>query len=475
MDAVMQLYLLIFFVMGEQALFALLFHFVHIPLGLISLGITNALVGAALFYFKGKTGHQEFERISLIDILSVIFLSAVTIGICLYMWMPSLEMSFLSLDGKEVHCMLSETIAKTENYENPQYFEALNGALVMQIFHAFIDGDDGYYKAHMFSQIVIQWMSAFGFYALCKTYTTKRKHDWMAGVLTFFYVVGYPLFIAYFGFAYFGTIVNMVAAIFLLYRLMHQEKVNPWFSYGMLNLMLFSMFVCYSFFIPFVFPPLFVALWFDEVEKEGRIISLKMIRKEFQVFLLPCIFGMINSYSNLSQLGDGGGITNNGGCYVDLYSNFLRLLPWAAMGMVVIWKKNKHDILNLELVWSLIALFAMFYFNHHGKISLYYVSKIYNILWLLFFVYIFASFCELREKCPTALVGMAALIVVSWLIAHTSLFNTVSSSNPDIYAPIHADYHALYPDVYWYNANMVEVVHNSSKAQAKERLNSENN
>ena len=359
MAPVPMVYLLIFFIMGEQALFALVFHFVHIPIGLLSLAITNGLLGGVIYYFKGKLGHQEYEPITIGDVFSVAFFSFVTIGFCVYMWGWDLQMSFLSLDGKDVHCMLSETIAKTGNYENPQYFEALNSALWMQIFRVFIPGDNGYYKAHMLSQFVIQWLSAFGFYALAKTYIKDHKHDYLAGILCFFYSAGYPLFIAYFGFAYFGTIVNMVAAIFVMYRLMHQEAINKWVSYGMLNLMLFSMFACYSFFIPFVFPPLFVAMWFDEVQKEGKLISLKMIRKEFQIFLLPIIVGMANSFSNLSQLGDGGGITNNGGCYVDVYSNFLRILPLAVVGMIVVWKKNKHDILGLEMVWSFICFFGM--------------------------------------------------------------------------------------------------------------------
>lgn len=473
MQPVLTAYLLIFFLMGEQALFALLYHFVHIPIGLISLGISNVLLGGVIFYFKGKVGRQEYERLSVGDIFSVIFFTVITLWFCTYMWGWDLIMSFLSLDGKDVHCMLSETIAKTGNYENPQYFEALNSALWMQIFRVFIDGDEGYYKAHMLSQVVIQWLSAFGFYAVAKTYTENKKHDYLAGILTFFYAAGYPLFIAYFGFAYFGTIVNMIAAIFLIYRMMHKEEVEKWFSYGMLNLMLFSMFACYSFFIPFVFPPLFVALWFDEVKKEGKLFSLKMVRKEFQVFLLPCVIGMINSFSNLSQLGEGGGITNNGGCYVDIYSNFLRILPLAVVGMVVVWKKNKHDILGLQLVWSFVCLIGMIYFNHHGKISLYYVSKIYNILWLVFFVYIFVTLCELRDKVPTALGAIAVLIIASFLISKSPIPGMIADDNPEIYAPIHADYHGIYPDVYWYNQSMMEVVHNSTTAERKQRQNNQ--
>lgn len=471
MQPVLTVYLLIFFLMGEQALFALLFHFVHIPIGIISLGITNILLGGVIFYFKRKLGRQEYEMLSAGDIFSVAFFTFVTVGICAYMWGFDLLMSFLSLDGKDVHCMLSETIAKTGNYENPQYFEALNSAVWMQMFRVFIPGDDGYYKAHMLSQYVIQWLSAFGFYAVAKTYAKNKKDDFLAGILSFFYVVGYPLFIAYFGFAYFGTIVNMTAAIFLVYRLLHKEQVEKWFAYGMLNILLFSMFACYSFFIPFVFPPLFVALWFDEVVKEKRILSLKMIRKEFQVFLLPCIIGMLNSFSNLSQLGDDGGITNNGGCYVDVYSNFLRILPLAVVGMILVWKKNKHDILGLELVWSIVCLFGMIYLNHHGKISLYYVSKIYNILWLLFFVYIFVSFCEFREKVPAVLWGLAVLVLASFLISKSPVPGMIAEDNPEIYAPIHADYHGIYPDVYWYNQSMIEVVHNSTSAERKQRQN----
>ena len=470
MAPVVTLYLLIFFLMGEQALFALLYHFVHIPIGLISLGISNALLGGLVYYFKGKLGCQEYEKVLIGDIFSVIFFTVIAVWFCTYMWGWDLIMSFYSLDGKEVHCMLSETIAKTGNYENPQYFEALNSALWMQIFRVFIPGDEGYYKAHMLSQVVIQWLSSFGMYAVAKTYTENRKNDYLAGLTTFFYAAGYPLLIAYFGFAYFGTIINMICAIFVIYRLMHQDAVEKWFSFGYLNLMLYSMFACYSFFIPFVFPPLFIALWFDEVAKEGKIFSLKMVRKEFQVFLLPIIVGMINSFSNLSQLGEEGGITNNGGCYIDLYSNFLRILPLAAVGMIVLWKKNKHDILGLELVWSLACLLGMIYLNHHGKISLYYVSKIYNILWLLFFVYIFVCLCEFREKVPAALGGLAILIIASFLLSKTQIPMMVTKDNPEIYAPVHADYHGVYPDVYWYNQNVATVIHNSTEEERKVRL-----
>ena len=214
-------YLMFFFVMGVQAFFALLFNIVHVPIVLYSLGIADLAVGFVLFYFKKKVGSQKYERISLADIISLIALTVTTVGGCIYLWSPDLVMAFYSVDGEHVHRMLAEFLCENGYYENPQVYEALNDAILMHIVTVFMPGDDGITRGHMLCQILIFWLTSYGFYCFCKTYAQNRICDYLAIILNVAYTFGYPYYAMNFGFAYFVTIINMIAAIFILYRLMH--------------------------------------------------------------------------------------------------------------------------------------------------------------------------------------------------------------------------------------------------------------
>ena len=463
-------FLLVMFLMGEQAIFAFVFHFLHISTGLLSVGITNVLLGGVLFFVTRKIGKQSYEKIDVLDIVSVVIITAVVLVMFNKIWGFSFRiMAFGSEDGVKVHHMLAEFLAEHGYYENIQYFEALNGALWMRIFQSFhiYYGHD---RAHMLTQFINLWLSAFGFYILLSTYrigvyATEKKRHITAAVVTVFYLLGYPLYAAMFGFAYFVQIVNIIVAILVIYNLLREEAIGKHTGYILLNVLLFGMFPCYSFFVPLLFPALFLAIWSEYKEQTGKWISLDLIKKEAQVFLLPCIFGLINSFSNVKELGEGGGITNVGGCYFDLYSNFLRLAFFVVIGITVVWEKRKNDIVLWMTGWTLFVFVILLALNHKGKISLYYISKVYNILWLCCFVLTFLAFVRLWEKMPVVIIGLIVVFILSIGVNKSDIPKMIMEENDPGYITVYDTEHGIYPNVYWFNEQWVIMLHNQTHPQ----------
>ncbi len=476
MQPVTALYLFVFFLMGEQALFAILFHLVHLPIDVISIAITNALLGVGLFFAAKKLGKQTYDLPQLVDLIAVIVVTLMVGIIAVKTWDSHLYMAFISSDGEKVHFMLAEKLLhdKALYHNNIQVFEALNGMIWMRITSLFATGKYALELGHMISQVINMWLSAFGFYLLLRTYSENKKDAITAMVLVVFYFLGYPLYATYYGFAYFVQIVNIIVAILLCYQLWRTEALSRGCGFVLLNLYLFSMFNCYSFFIPFVFPALFVALWIDESKKKSVWFSLKHIRGEFQLFLIPCVLGVMTAFSNVKQLGDGGGITNEGGCYMDLYSNFLRILPFVLIGVILLLKKKENDVSLLLLAWSFVVFVALIYLNHIDKISLYYVSKVYSIFWLCSFVLIFVAAVEIREKIPAVLLAFCLFFVACFGIAHSSVPQKINQENP-AYAIMHADYHALFPDIYWFNQTMYYELHSYAEGVRRDYQAESNN
>jgi hypothetical protein len=265
--------------------------------------------------------------------------------------------------------------------------------------------------------------------------------------MAFFYTMGYPFYTIIFGFAYFAQVMNLIIALFLIFNLLRESKVDQRVLYLMLNLLLFGMFVCYSLFVVFVFPPLFIAIWYLYKNEDLILIA----KREVAIFLLPCILGLYNSFVNIGDL-QSGGLSNEGGCYMDLYSNFLRLLPLVIPGMVYFIKKNRFDFTVMLTVWSVLLLILMLYLHqkNHG-VSLYYVSKVYSLLWFTCFVFMFVTIIQIAERIPLVLAGAVCTLLLSIVVHVSPVPARIAEDKPGDYVTLYEHESALYPNIYLFN------------------------
>ena len=204
-----------------------------------------------------------------------------------------------------------------------------------------------------------------------------------------------------------------------------------------MNLLLYGIFVCYTLFVPTTFFGVFVALVIYMIKKDGKkIINLHNFLEMLKVFLIPSILGMVQSISNIKFLSSSGtGISTDGGCYTDLYSNFVLLLPFALIGAYLIIEKKKKDCTIPITIVQLLFMLFLFYRAMKGTVSAYYYMKNNSLLWTLIWILAIEAILYMIEKQKAAIIFplmFVAFIIMgkfgdTWIQSKNSRFYAVSS------------------------------------------------
>lgn len=452
-------FLTVMLFMGIQAVAAFAFDLVHIPINILSVGLFDFFIGCLLWIRYKFVGVQEYKKTDDGDVIGLIVGVLIVLGVALYAWGLQLNFTFFSSDSIAMHLRISRWLADEQSIRDNLYFEGLNGSIWIQILRVFLSADVADEKGQHLSQIFSMVLSEVGFFALIRTYHREKKNSALAVVISGLYFIGYPLYAAAMGFAYFSQVINIIVAILLVTKMVCDDEMDGIYKYVSFWLLLYSVFACYTLFVPIVFPAVFISLWMECSKKKRRFVSLAALLEEIKVFLLPCVLGLMNSFSNVAELKSGAGITNDGGCYFDLYSNVIWLVPFALVGAIIMLKKNKGD----AVVWSggitLLALLFAIVFNLKGRISLYYISKFYNLLWLCFFVLAYVALTEWKEYKKEFIIGIAVMVVAFCILRFSGLAETLIANNPPGYIVVQDMKHSYFPNIYVFNWKSVDMLH----------------
>ena len=140
------------------------------------------------------------------------------------------------------------------------------------------------------------------------------------------------------------------------------------------------------------------------VREDGRkIFTGKNVIRMLSIFLIPTVLGLLKSVANLKELsGDDAGIARDGGCYTDLYSNFLLLIPFAMLGGYFLWTRKESGYI-LPVLFVLLGFMAvMFLGGMLGRVSAYYYMKNNSLLWLYLWVLTAEAVYAMLEKSRLA-------------------------------------------------------------------------
>lgn len=389
--------------MGIVVFTSALLRLVHLPLTKISMFILLLLSGCLLLFADKKLGKQDvlFRKRDLFYVLML------GLGICAYAYKyftPNLCVHFISSDAGR-HFSYAYRILTEGKTDLNMYYAAMNQSLAMMILEPFISGW-GQIKVFVLMVLFDLFLAGLLIYALIARYIQTAK-DYVAGVLLCgLYVLGYPLYAVQFGFVYFEAAVLIIAFIIFVARDYLEEASIV--TLVLLNIELFALMVCYTYFVPAIYVSLFVAVFFHRKKEEKSLISIAL--EEIKVFLVPFCLGMYFSYANFGEISQNGngGIRQDGGCYSDLFSNFIWLLPLVVLGCYILWKKQNY-LLPSFLICNLLFTAVLFFFSLKKEVSIYYYFKEYNVLWLLMFLLFFAGFVSMKKE--TAVVGVVMLLI----------------------------------------------------------------
>lgn len=419
-----------------------------LPLGVFFLGISVSLI----FLIAKRIGIQAYRIPSIVDVVAVVLIIYAAIWFAKTYFGPNLSLRFYMVDGA-THYSFAWMVATGKGFAANLYFEALNDGVIMLIARVFGTTSIIAEKAFVVSQVLSLTMSVLLFYAFIRSQSRKNFLTIIGLAISFVYAYGYPLYAVVSGFAYFATSINLILGLFILISLHENTKINKWVTIVHCNLFLFGLFICYTFFIPVVFFSLFFYIWWHYARTEKKLISKGLVIAELQTFALPTLLGMIISFGNVSELGSGGGITNDGGAYVDLYSNFLLLLIPSILGMLIIIRKTHKDVFVLiSTVLSVLFWCLLILMNLKHRASLYYVSKIYNMLWLCCFLLVMVSIKYCIEEFLELIVAitLAGALLFSFIKVKVPERVVEANSYINAYGVVWSDYTSLIPNIFAY-------------------------
>lgn len=433
----------IVFIMSFHACWAGVISLCNMNISLLSIGCGDLLL--FLFCCLGIHcyGNQEYYY-NKADFFVLLLVSVAVILFGIMLFGTKLEIHFWSVDAS-AHCRMALNIAENHVINNNLFFSALNNGIAMMVLKPFI-GLRYCYKVYIVMEMFDLWLATIMFFGLLLL-IKPEGNKLVAIVLTFCYAVGYPMYAIIFGFSYFGASITLIAACIFLMEANAVARIRKIIFIVVLNILLFALFVCYTYFVPIVCATVFVYLIYITRTDDVGARLRKIISEECKVFLFPVILGLIYSASNLSELGSGGGITNEGGCYFDLYSNFVLLSFFCVYGLIVLRGNIKLLSIRVMLLFSLAFFFVLFMMFSFGRASTYYLSKIYNLFWLEYFLLSYHAIITLWNKPAVIKKGILTGVTLACL---SSILEN-SSIKSENYVTPKSIIKTLLPEIYSFN------------------------
>lgn len=416
---------------------------IGVPICVYTISLPVMILGGILLaYSKNHTQEYVFSKN---DKIVLCFLIVLTLCFWVGYFRCKLPIRFVSVDAS-VHCRWAKQIALQHTLNSNLFFGYVNDGLFMEALLT-ITGVNGFYHSFAFMRIVDFFMVGLLFYSLIRDLCVTRYQKIAGIVVTAFYIFGYPLYALMFGFVYFGDAVTVICLILLLMKMYETTELKHLWILILLNLGLFGIFTTYTMFVPSVFLGVFIDVLVIQKKLGNKIISKESVVELFKVFIFPCVLGMAHAYVNLKEVSSGGGIGNDGGKYFDLYSNFVLLAPFVLSSLIKRCKRHQFDGMFWMFVTTIAFTGLFLAGSWFGIVSTYYLSKMYNIIWLLCFVMMMEEIVELSRYNKEFMNAFAAVVFV------LSVFVIVDADqkfNEKQYIQTGAN---GFLNIYWFNGN----------------------
>ena len=395
-----------FFVICNQVFFAAIFNQFHIKISIISIGIINLIVASVCIFFITRLGIQKYY-IKPLEIIELLIIAAVIYKFAVIRFGHDLHINFVLVDASS-HYGMSKDVAVNHTLDNNMYFAALTSGLMMEVYKIFSHGDIFHmYRIFIICEIIYTTFTAFLFWVLLREKVKDNIFKAVAAVIiTIIYWIGYPAYSTIFGYSYFVMGINIITLLIFIVNAYLSDEYNKTIMIIFMNLLLHGIFVCYTLFVPTTFFGVFIALSIYMIKRDKKkFINLKNVLQMLYIFLIPSILGLIQSFSNVQYLsGSGEGISHDGGCYSDFYSNFIPLIPFAIIGIYIIFKEKKKDSLIPISIVQLLFMFLLFYRAMKGTVSAYYYMKNNSLVWTILWVLTAEAILYMIDKCKGAVI-----------------------------------------------------------------------
>ena len=437
-----------------QALIAGIFSKLGISISIVSVGAIELVTGIIIWGLNKKYGTQRYT-VSRADIMGA--LSAFLVAGFYFAKRMNFgrEINFVSIDSAS-HFRVAKAVAVEHRLYTEMFFAAVNSGLPMEAARP-ITGDFDMYKVFLLWETGYLFLAGLCFYIIIVQIVKQSGSKPVAVLSMILYMLGYPLYSYIFGFSYFGLCMSLIVYILYAAAYFITGRINRISNYIMINLGLFGLFLCYMMFVPAVYFGVLIAIIAGLIVRHELKLG-KLIKQGLGVFLIPSVMGLIFTFMNFkyvtSDVIENGdetgslGIATDGGCYNDMYSNFVFLLPFIVYGVVLVIarvqelrRENRSEktgikaedslgITTVSMLFTLIIFMAVLFIGAmHGKVSVYYYVRNNNVLWL--FAWIMAAECinALWKQHKGLIISLFAVFSILVIMIGTNIDERILKKN----------------------------------------------
>lgn len=446
--------------------------FFTISSNLLDLSIINFIFSIIIIIYLVKTKKIQKFYLKKIDLLYISLLAIATIGVAYLNFGFPFEIKYETGDPA-THYLTSEIFKEDSTllanqkepdkvfgiFANRKTVSYVNSGLIMKLFENVIDSFDNYNIFILFG-IFVLFLSGWMFYSTISRFAKDGKTRFLAFVVSLLYMMGYPLNSMLFGFEYLSMGILIVSAIIASIDVYQREEIGYKQNLVVFFLLNFGVFSAYYMFVPFVYSGLWIYFCINEYRKnradsKSKLKSLfnkKLIIQLFVTLLIPFALGYIyhiapeiygviirksvDFQKALSQQNRliSQGLSAFGYIYVNLFSNIIPLIPFVIVAMYKNWKENR----GVSIITIVAFLFIMILLIGYSfqKVSMYYLSKNYYVIWLLLYYLAYKGLLVLYENnkiVPFAIVATYIVaIVINLLFFETNIPHGVVDKNENI-------------------------------------------
>ena len=390
--------------------------FFLIPNTLLILSIINIIISfvfIVLMIIKKETQKFSFKKIDIIYIIMIVIcvliVSYINFGIPFninyetgdsathYLASTMFARSNFLLGAKQEY----DPVHGTLNTLRPAAY--VNSGILMKCFCIDMNLFECY-NIFVFFEIFILFLIGISIYSAMKSFAKNKEHLFFAFILSLICMLGYPLNSLIFGFEYLTLGLLIICTIIDLINYYNTESMDIKFFIPIMALVNFGLFLSYYMLVVFAYPAQWIYFCINNYNKTKKIITKKLITILGVTLLIPFALGYIYSIApniytifidktiDIDRIDDvsisllNSGFKTDGYIYINLYSNMVLLLP-LPIYLFISDIKNKNTENNvfshLLIIFSIAFIALLLIGNNMGKVSMYYLSKIYFALWII--------------------------------------------------------------------------------------------
>ena len=356
--------------------------------------IINIIISVVIFLLGRKKQEYYFDKLDL-GVIIILLYFVLIIFLCRFG--TNFNIKF-EIDDANVHFALSKMFALNNTINDPGLYDVLYNSPNREMFLTYtncgtflqllkpIIGIKNLYKGFILFEMLSFYLGGVLLYFIVKSNKVDIKKYILTIVMLIIYLLGYPLTNLLYGFHYWGMIIILIETIIIMIQEDYNNLTNDKSIILLLLLLTLGIFITYYLYVPVIYGAM--GLYYIYVWKYKKKYSFnKMVKYIAITLIVPFVFG-ITYYGLVGTSTVSNNMQIDGGNYKNLIGNFIFVLPLIIYRFIKEIKNKKVDFVSILQVINIAYMVVLFILCINGKMSNYYFGKIYNLAWLLMFIYL---------------------------------------------------------------------------------------